>query len=165
MGKTVIIKGANFSENAIELQYVYNYSDSFFEVAERTWANRTGYAIVDEQDALALRHKILKGVRMNISQAGSMAIYKCSNLDGGLDALTYLCTIQTDVPGIQNLLFGTVITLNDGEYLVFGTPGENFNLLPKFRSSGVTNQPFAYDVGLGGATTQQAGNLCIDFLY
>lgn len=167
MGKNVIIKGADFSENALPVLYVYNYSDSLFGQANGNWSpNGAGYAITDVQAALAIRNKRLLGVRMNVSTAGSMAIYKCSDLDGSADALTYLCTIQTDVLGIQNLMFDSPIMLNDGEFLVFGNPNESFSLIPKSTSgsSAVINQLFVYLVGKN-KTEATKGSILVDFFY
>ena len=137
MGKLLIIKGADFSINAVDhttgtpgvVTYAYDIPDSQFNSATGTSTPvAQGFGL---QDQSAIRGHYIHGIRLNVSTAGSMTILKYNGLISVGTAVqasgfTELETLTTTSTGLQELEFSNAAGyyLDTNETLVFGRKNE-----------------------------------------
>lgn len=131
MGKQLVIKGADFSENALDVRnkrYWYNVPNSQFEAADAAVATGGyGYSLVNQSP---IQGKTLHGMRLNVTTTGVMSIFKTST-NGAKDKtlLTEVATVQASETGIQDLDFSAPVVLGDDEYIVLGCNGKGTNTI------------------------------------
>lgn len=153
MGKLLIIKGADFSVNAVDhttgtpvvLTYAWQISDNQFNgVGGSTSAAGAQYAGYCAQDQTPIRGKYVHGIRLNVDTIGSVNVYKYNGIiSAGTTIsgsnLTLLEQLTTSTTGIQDLTF----TNSEGYYfgnnetLVIG----DTNMSLKFKFWGSSNTP------------------------
>lgn len=168
MGKYLLIKNADFSENAVEQvvlkRYFYNIPDSVMNDAATAWVmSATGYA-QGEYDRM--EGKTIVGMRLNVRTAGTVTIYKATGpiLDlKSLSDLTQVATATTTKTGIQDINFSTPITLGTNECIIIGNA--NDTLIGYFHSASTPLEiPFYIFIGQSTVKTGVAGaSLDIDF--
>lgn len=172
MGKKLIIKGADFSEVAVEVgvvrNFIYNISDAQMSGASDLWNHSSGgFSVLDQS---ALQGKTIDGVRLNVHTAGTVKIYKATAVNPkSMSAMTLVSSMTARSEGIQNIDFDTPVSLGAGEFIVFGDAnnvGGN-TLRAKYHGSGGTSLPyqqkFYYKCGQSGAGTASTASFDVDF--
>lgn len=177
MGKVLIIKGADFSSIAIDTisptpspeptkTYLYGFSDAQYTGTTKYSGLETrGYAPVNQD---VLRNKILSGVRLLVSEPGTLSIYKTDNLSES-SVLIKVATITTTSAGLQDLPFSSPVTLKSGEYIVLSSSEATTDSLIALYHSNVVSgnlkpQDYAYKIGqVGFAMTTNGRSFDIDF--
>lgn len=169
MGKQLVIKGADFSQNALDVRnkrYWYGVPDSQFEAANIAVIG-FGLSVVDQSP---IQGKTIHGIRLNVSTIGVMTIYKTStNGATAANLLTEVATVQATEVGLQDLDFSVPVTLGANEYIVFGRyGGGNQSLIWKHHNTSAASptvvQTLYYNVGnTTAAIGQNSVSLDVDF--
>lgn len=124
MGKSLIIKGADFSANGIKMRTYLMASEEDIESAANVIAlYAAGYAYSDQS---LLRGKTLKGIRANVETAGTIRVFKATSADlmsiTSQSQMTEVATLTTGTVGIQDIDFSSPITMGANDWLIFGAP-------------------------------------------
>lgn len=170
MAKKIIVKGADFEENAIEQSrskvYYYNIPKEQFRLASGTWIPTSmGFGATSQA---VIQGQTLHGVRIMVDTAGTLTIYKASAVTvNNADALTEVATITTTRTGLQDLDFSTPVVLGSDEVIVFGCSSKGqSSLLGKHSKQGDTayvNQPFYTKIGQASPALNVSIALNADF--
>lgn len=172
MGKYLLIKDADFSENAVEQvvlkKYFYNIPDSqFLDEETLEWNLRAlGYAIESQE---VLSGNVIDGMRLNVLTAGVVTIYKATKPVSGLknmSLLTQVATATANTIGLQDITFSSSVTLEPNECIVIGSTGDTLKgaFFPSPGSYPV-KQDFYYNVGRSNITHPEpnSSTLNVDF--
>lgn len=184
MGKRLIIKGSDFSENGI--QYVVQYTPLFgIDVAN---ANTNGATINDavRQFLLpsyalsAMAGKTIYGIRLKVMTAGTFGVSKIKGLTTdptqgdtipGSVTITDVADLTASETGVQDLFFDSPITLGSDEML-----GIKFNKSTEGADGGLvkygngSSYPLKISINNGSSTynsvstSSSSYNWGIDFL-
>lgn len=116
MGKKLIIKGADFSTNAVEeVTWYIDVTDSGWATNPGTSAS-AGWSYPASQESAYIGQPI-NAIKVKNATAGVMTIYKVSELG---QAGTLLATINvTQANVLTTYVLPTTVTINSGEHLVF----------------------------------------------
>lgn len=163
MGKKLVINGADFSQNGIHTNFYGITDEQFLAATIITNSSTVGFSIIDQSN---IQGKTIHGVRLNVSQAGSINFYKTNtNKQTASSQLTLVGTITATSTGLQNLDFAEPFNLTASEWLVVGKNGDNPSLKFMYDYStetGIQGQEFFYYTGLTTITYSQS-QLTIDF--
>lgn len=170
MARKIIVKGADFEENALEKPYskvyYYNIPKEQYRLATGTWIpSSMGFGATSQT---AIQGKTLHGVRLMVDTAGTLTIYKASAVTvNNANALTEVATITATRTGLQDLDFSSPISLGANEVIVFGcsTKGQT-SLLGKHSKQGDTasvTQNFYTKIGQATPTLNSSIALNADF--
>lgn len=155
--------------------YVFGIANSqFLQGTMGYWRqDARGFCLANQSN---MQGKTLKGMKMNVSKAGTVHLYKATrNNPSSSDELTQVATATAQDIGIQEIAFNAPISLGAGEYLVIGNKDDvNEPLLSGvYSSSGESvaiEQGFYYNCGTinvksDGLTPGKTQSLNIDFYY
>lgn len=163
MGKKLIIKGADFSEVAVETyikQYLYGIPDSQMN-GNGTWNPvALGFSLANQS---VLQGKTIHGIRMKVDTVGSITISKATSVNPNTASLmTEVAHGAVTSTGIKDIEFDVPVELGSGEYLIISSA----TLKSKYHSSGITGatqQKFYYKVGTTDVIYNENGSLDVDF--
>lgn len=163
MGKKLIVKGADFSEVAVETgvkQYLYGIPDSQMSGSNLWTASSLGFSLAEQS---VLQGKTIHGIRMNVSSVGSITISKATIVNPNTASLmTEVAHGAVTSTGIKDIEFDVPVELHSGEYLIISAA----TLIGKFHSRGITGaaqQKFYYNVGKDSIMYNEKGSLDVDF--
>lgn len=163
MGKKLIVKGADFSEVAIETrikQYLYGVPNSQMNGNYAWNLNSLGYSLIEQS---VLQGETIYGMRMNVDTTGTITISKSSIVNPTTtSSLVEVAHAVANSTGIVDIAFDVPIELGSGEYLIISAATAK----AKFHSGSITGQAqqkFYYKVGTSGITKNDAYSLDIDF--
>lgn len=137
MGKTLIIKGADFSENTIIDQF-WAVDGRVYEAAANTNANLS-YAPFTPVFQNGLWGNIVTKIRLVSGTTGSISVYK-----GGFGEVTNLVATLNVATANSPQEFDVNIPMNSGEYLNFQNPNDSGKIKYINSDSGSTYIPGSY---------------------
>lgn len=165
MGKYLLIKNADFSENAVEQvtpkRYFYHIPDSQMESAPAEWITSVFAYGYSNQDVLS--GNVINGMRLKVETAGTLTIFKATKPISGLtdaSALTQVATATTTTTGVQDIEFSAPVSLGANECLIIGKSTDT--LVGKYHNN---NSPsiarFYANVGKSGIV-EATGDVSLD---
>lgn len=168
MGKSIIVKGADFSAVAVavrEKQYVYNIPDSDLAAGEfNVNPHALGFSQVTPTPTYNLT---LDGVRADVKVVGSINVYKASSPNpSAASEMTLVATLFANSLGVQDIDFSVPVTLGASECLIFGdymnaSGGEL--MFSYTRRAGSAGWEFYYFVGGADVRTLAGQKMLVDF--
>lgn len=168
MGKSIIVKGADFSAVAVvvrEKQYVYNIPDSDLSNGEHDVATAAlGFSQVTPAPTQGIT---VDGVRADVKAVGTLNIYKAS-LPNPSDAsqMTLVATLYANSLGVQDIDFSESVTLGANDSLIFGdyqnASGGSLKFTYTNRASS-SGWEFYYFVGGANVRTLAGQKMLVDF--
>ena len=168
MGKSIIVKGADFSEVAVavrEKQYVYNILDSEMLNGEYDVNNvALGFSQVTPAPTQRLT---LGGVRAYVKTVGTLNIYKASLPNpSAASQMTLVATLHANSLGVQDIDFSEPVTLGANDCLIFGDYKNASGGTLKFtytRRANSSGWEFYYFVGGTDVLTLAGQKMLVDF--
>ena len=168
MGKSIIVKGADFSEVAVavrEKQYVYNILDSEMLNGECDVNNvALGFSQVTPAPTQRLT---LGGVRAYVKTVGTLNIYKASLPNpSAASQMTLVATLHANSLGVQDIDFSEPVTLGANDCLIFGDYKNASGGTLKFtytRRANSSGWEFYYFVGGTDVRTLAGQKMLVDF--
>ena len=164
MGKSLVILGADFSANGIDMP-IFGISDEQFLAGYAQWnLSVLGFALSSQE---ALRNITLTGIKINVSAAGTLKIYKTTNLSAAdASGMVEIATITATETGLQQIDFSNPIQLANNEFLVLGKYDDSTTFKAYYDPSGTSSaiiQWFYVSVGNSGHETYGSESLNVDF--
>jgi len=128
MGKKLIIRGADFSANAIEVQgsWLLGITDAQFnaQTNSTSWGAENKYAFAEQLGVIPANSNVL-GVKVKTHTTGNIYLYRgnfTSNISKATN-MTYIGTlIITEIDTIQTFMFDTPVLIGSGQCIVIGNP-------------------------------------------
>lgn len=128
MGKKLIIRGADFSANAIEVQgsWLLGITDAQFnaQTNSTSWGAKNKYAFAEQLNVIPANSVVL-GVKVKTHTTGNIYLYRgnfTSNTSKATN-MTYIGTlIITEIDTIQTFMFDTPVLIGSGQCIVIGNP-------------------------------------------
>ena len=120
MGKALIIKGADFSQNAIEISttwYVDRYTD--YTLSRTANINNGGWALSDDDNA-TLQGKTVNTLKFKPVSSGTFKLFVASTKNATSVTEKATITINSSEAGTEVIKEFTPFQIGAGEYLVFG---------------------------------------------
>lgn len=128
MGKKLVIKGADFSANAIDSQgrYLLGITDAQFnaQTSSTSWGAGNKYAFA-EQLGVIPANTIVKGIKIKTHTVGNIFVYlgNFASNTSKATSLTYIGTLNiTQADSIETFLFDSPVTVGSNQCIVFGNP-------------------------------------------
>lgn len=166
MGKKLIVKGADFSENAIQRNYTWFVNECARFVASATNAatRANGGWSLGNGSTSSLQGHTFNVIRFKPSHSGALHIYSAASRSDLTSAMTLLVTINVqagDVGSVMQYEFNPV-TLAANAYIVFGEANSEAGMYYAKNTSGVG---FFTKVGSGTSSSVSNQSLCFDIGY
>ena len=139
-----------------EKHYRYGYTQAHWDAATSSWGHQgRGHAPADQS---CIQGTMVHGIRLKVSKAGSLNVYKVpSLLEKNEDNFELVATLTTDSTGVQDFDFAEPIYIAPNEYLVFGKPSEKMPTLRPYYANHLGDEfpikakAFAHYVGTNKA--------------
>ncbi len=163
MGKKLVVKGADFSEVAIETrtkQYLYGVPNS--QMNGNPWnLNSLGFSLIEQS---VLQGKTIYGMRMNVDKAGTITISKSSIVNPTTSSsLVVVAHAVANSTGIVDMAFDVPIELGSGEYLIISAATAKGKFHADGSITGLAQQKFYYKAGTSNIAQNDDYSLDIDF--
>ena len=128
MGKKLVIKGADFSANAIDSQgrYLLGITDAQFnaQTSSTSWGAANKYAFADQLGVIPA-NTVVKGIKIKTHTVGNILLYLANFTSNTSRAtnMTYIGTLNiTQADSIETFLFDSPVTVGSNQCIVFGNP-------------------------------------------
>ena len=168
MGKSIIVKGADFSAVAVvvrEKQYVYNIPDS--DMSDGEFDVNYGALGFSQVTPAPTQGLTLDGVRADVSAVGTLNIYKASLPNpSSASEMTLVATLNANSLGIQDIDFSEPVTLGANDCLIFGDYKNASGGSLKFtytRRASSSGWEFYYFAGGADVRTLAGQKMLVDF--
>ena len=164
MGKKLVVKGADFSEVAIETrtkQYLYGVPDSQMNGRNQWNLNSLGFSLIEQS---VLQGKTIYGMRMNVDTSGTITISKSSIVNPTISSsLVVVAHAIANSTGIVDMAFDVPIELGSGEYLIISAATAKGKFHVDGSITGQAQQKFYYKAGTSNIAQNDDYSLDIDF--
>ena len=166
MGKKLIIKGADFSENAVDVRviewYITQYTDYGGSASSVVNVVNGGWAYQSNHNSL-IQGKLINALKFKAAAAGTLNLYKGKLNSTSKPQIGSVSVSQSEV-GTAVIKTFTPYTMGANEYLIIGEPNSSasfyFTTQAPADSSG-----FYTKVPSEWSSTALVSSLCVDVGY
>lgn len=159
MGKRLIIKGADFSQNGIysqvSLWYITGYDDNKSNLSSTANTANGGWAFGDT-DQNKVRGKVINQIKFKVSAAGDFPIMKGSARNSMTEAAS-ITIEQAEIGTVVTKTF-TPVTVGESEYIAVGKP----NGAGMYFTSSSSATPSGFYTKVPSSPTSTTGNLGVN---
>lgn len=158
MGKRIIVKGADFSTNAIK-EYALIWH--FTELSEGNPQGAGVFSSGGFMSNIPWSGQVVNRIRFKLRRAGTLTIGKVNSRGTTTITDQQVLNVAGNQGDIVTLEIND-ITINEGEYLVFGIKNDTASF---FYSDSLVKYQFVGQRGQAGTQAWSDVSLCVDYGY